>query len=102
MPDGYRRVKVWLPIQMDENVSSFLAIPGSHKREYAYGSQLGADGKRRPIFYDEAAKRLLTEISVGVGQAVVFHDELIHAGRSTNSLRLSIEFTMLIPERSNK
>lgn len=102
MPDGHRRVKVWLPIQMNDTESSFLAIPGSHRNNYAYGSKLGADGKRRPIFLDNASKRLLTAIPIRVGQAIVFNDELIHAGRTTNSLRLSIEFTMVVPKRGEK
>lgn len=99
MPPGHRRVKVWLPIQMDDAAPSFLVIPGSHRNQYAYGSRLGADGKQRPVFLDDASRRLLKPAPVRIGQAVVFHDELIHAGRSTNSLRLSIEFTIIVPER---
>lgn len=98
MPAKHRRVKVWLPLQLDDTASSFLAIPGSHRKRYRYGSKLGSDGKRRPIFLDDAARQLLTAISVRVGQAIVFHDELIHAGRATNRLRLSMEFTMIVPE----
>ena len=71
-----------------------MIIPGSHLKTHFYGSKADESGKLKPTYIETENLEELIAAPVKVGSAVVFNDELLHGGRSTNSLRISIEFTL--------
>lgn len=96
-PNGYKRVKVWLPIVQDNENPSLLILPSSHQNSYKYEFIEDENGKRRPIFSDQAVTETLKPAPIKIGEAIVFNDRLLHGGQSTKKTRISIEWTYGIP-----
>jgi hypothetical protein len=94
VPTTHRRVKVWMPLIQNDMEPGLSVIPGSHLKNYYYGSQTDVFGKVKPLFVETEIQELPIPAQVKVGEAIVFNDNLLHGGRSTNSLRVSIEFTL--------
>ncbi|NCA17657.1 MAG: hypothetical protein EBS90_11540, partial [Betaproteobacteria bacterium] len=60
------------------------------------------DGKYKPVFERGPVEHLLIPSPVRVGQAVVFHDRLLHGGEvSPRELRLSMELTWVMRDESD-
>jgi hypothetical protein len=95
IPDGFRRIKCWMPLAQDDANCSLLVAPGSHLRNYSYGCIAALGGKLKPTFDAGVAQLDLKSPSVSVGEFILFHDELLHGGRSTNTYRISFEFTII-------
>lgn len=93
-PNSHTRVKVWMPLIQDDHNPSLMILPGSQKRRYEYDFRTDKWGKRRPVFTNELVENAMVEAPVRVGQAIIFHDSLLHGGRVTSSDRVSIEFTL--------
>lgn len=93
IPQGYKRVKVWMPLIQDDKHPSLMILPGSHKEEFAYDFREDAFGKRKPLFKNKEAIDRLIVAPVKVGQAIVFNDNLLHGGRVSNLDRVSLEWT---------
>jgi hypothetical protein len=93
IPKGYRRVKIWMPLIQDDEQPSLMILPGSHEEEFAYDSREDAFGKRKPVFNNKEATARLIAASIKVGQAIVFHDNLLHGGRVSDVDRVSLEWT---------
>lgn len=93
-PADMQRVKVWLPLLQDDDNPSLMVLPGSHLRDFRYTSFVNHLGHRKPQYADEDITDRLIPAPVRTGQAVVFNDRLLHGGRSTGVLRISLEFTL--------
>jgi len=93
-PRSHTRVKVWMPLYQDDLNPSLLILPGSQSQEFNYSSRRDVAGKTRPVFEDIAIARRMQPAPVRVGEAIVFHDSLLHGGRVTTENRVSVEFTM--------
>lgn len=93
LPKGYRRVKIWMPLIQDDEVPSLMILPGSHEEEFAYESREDAFGKKKPVFNNKETTARLIAAPVKVGQAIVFHDNLLHGGRVSSVDRVSLEWT---------
>lgn len=93
-PAGMERVKVWLPLLQDDDNPSLMVAPGSHLRDFRYTSFVNHLGHLKPQYADEDLTDRLIPAPVRTGQAVVFNDRLLHGGRSTGALRISLEFTL--------
>ncbi|MCA6299343.1 MAG: phytanoyl-CoA dioxygenase family protein [Phenylobacterium sp.] len=93
-PENFQRVKLWIPILQDDDNPSLLVLPGSHLRAYRFTSVVNSQGQKKPVYADEDISDRLTAAPVRTGQAVLFNYKLLHGGRSTGALRISMEFTL--------
>ncbi len=97
IPKNFVRIKIWIPILQDDSNPSFLVCDGSHERKYNYGiNKSPKDGKYRPEF--DIKKFGLTPIpaKIAKSEAIIFHDNLLHGGRSTKTDRISLECTVAV------
>lgn len=95
-PSSHRRVKVWVPLIQDDENPSLMVLPGSHVMNYSYGVRMDAFGKRKPTFLHESVTKAVICAPVRVGEAVIFHDALLHGGKTTSKFRVSLEFTLAV------
>lgn len=96
IPPGYRRVKTWIPLRQDPKHVGLSIGPGTHRMDFHYEKVL-KDGKFKPVFERGPVDHLLIPAPVSIGQAVVFHDRLLHGGEvSPAQLRLSMELTWVM------
>lgn len=96
IPLGYRRVKTWIPLRQDPKHVGLCIGPGTHRMSFHY-EKVFKDGKLKPVFEREPVDHLLVPAPVKVGEAVVFHDRLLHGGEvSPAQLRLSMELTWVM------
>jgi len=96
IPSGYRRVKTWIPLRQDADHVGLSIGPGTHQTNFHY-EKVFKDGKYKPVFERGPVEHLLIPAPVRVGQAVVFHDRLLHGGEvSPRELRLSMELTWVM------
>lgn len=93
-PENFQRVKLWIPILQDDDNPSLLVLPGSHLRAYRYTSVLNSQGQKKPVYADEDISDRLVAAPVRTGQAVLFNYNLLHGGRTTGALRISLELTL--------
>lgn len=98
-PDGYQRFKVWISIFGELGTSGFKFVSGSHKKNWNYDVER-RDGILKPKIADDVSN-LKTKSFKGIpGQAIIFHDKLIHGGEvGILSTRVSIEFTIFTKQR---
>jgi hypothetical protein len=96
MPEGYHRVRVWIALWCEPGLNGLLVVPGSQKESYPYGGH--GTGKPIPKFDPESLNPIL--LKTDPGQAVVFHDNLLHGGALNRGTRprVSMEFTMLVKD----
>lgn len=98
-PPNTRRVKVWIAIFCETGLSGLRIVPGSHLQDIPFHGEK-RHGMLKPQI-DLQEEELSVEMFYSKpGDAIVFHDKLIHGGAVTagNQTRVSIEFTMFIPE----
>ena len=86
------RIKIWLPLINNYNESSFIFVPGSHLLNFNYNKEK-IGNKFKPIYKIEE-NMILKEYYANPGEAILFHDKLVHGGLSINYFRVSLEFTM--------
>lgn len=93
---GTTRAKVWIPLFCEPGVSGLAVVPGSHRREFKYHGEKGSDPRasyQRPVIDEQLdAQVVLTE----PGQAVVFHDSLIHGGVNAGATKTRVSLEMMI------
>lgn len=100
IPPGHRRVKMWLPLRQDPTHVGLSIGPGTHRMTFAF-EKVFKDGKFKPVFERGPVEHLLVPAPVRVGQAIIFHDRLLHAGEvSPTQLRLSMELTWVMRDSS--
>ena len=97
IPDKYERTKTWLPLLQDNRSPSLLILPGSQKIDYSYDYRVDKSGRRKPIFHNDIVLNSMIPAPVSTGEAIIFHDRLLHGGRTTGSLRVSMEWTLAHP-----
>lgn len=99
-PAGHQRVKVWISIFSEMGQNGFKYVPGSHKKDWRYHG-VTKDGMTKPQI-DEDESALGAEIFMSQpGQAIVFHDKLLHGGAPGGSTtRVSLEFTLLVKDEN--
>jgi hypothetical protein len=96
MPRGMQRVKVWVALHCEPGQAGFRFVPGSHQKQWPYyGEQ--RDGFVKPQFDIPESDLDLRLFESEPGQAIVFHDRLLHGGAPGGTLtRVSMEFTMFV------
>lgn len=97
MPEGYFRLKIWVPIWCQEAGNGLRVVPHSHKKNYQCGKEM-RDGFFKPVFNESDYELDVLPLSNQAGETVIFHDQLLHGGcfNSMDKSRVSFEFTMLI------
>lgn len=99
LPPGKARVKLWLSVYAPSEVSGFIFVSGSHRKDWRYVGEL-RDGIRKPVFDVEQAAIDPQPFFAKAGDAIIFHDRLLHGGSTSEGLtRVSVEFTMLVDEQ---
>ena len=93
-----RRIKVWIPLVCEQHVNGLLVEENSHKRNDLKWEIEERDGIKKPVFDRSRNNVNMTLVNRRAGQAIVFHDELLHGGmiNSGKDTRVSIEFTCLV------
>ncbi len=93
IPEGSRRIKVWLPIYAEPGRNGLLVLESSHLESWLY-DVVEREGVRKPSLIGEPEMKLLP---AAPGDAVIFHDELIHGGalNAGERTRVSLEFTLV-------
>ena len=94
----FSRVKVWIPIYCENGLSGLALEPFSHKRFDLDYDSVYVDGKYKPKIQKDQEINLKL-IKTNPGEAILFHDKLIHCGMNklgVTKTRVSVEFTLLI------
>ena len=95
MPHEARRIKVWLAVHCEPSLSGFRVVPASHQRSWPYHGEL-RDGYVKPTIDIDEGDLASEDLNLRPGQAVVFHDRLLHRGYPGKvRTRVSLEFTLL-------
>jgi hypothetical protein len=95
-PPGHQRVKVWISIFSESGQNGFKYVAGSHKKTWRYHG-VHKDGFIKPQIDEDEASLGAEIFKSQPGQAIVFHDKLLHGGAPGGSTtRVSLEFTMFV------
>lgn len=99
-PAGHQRVKVWISIYSEIGKNGFKYVVGSHKIKWRYHGVI-EDGLTKPHIDEDEATLGAKIFQSQPGQAIVFHDKLLHGGSTGGSTtRVSLEFTMFIKDEN--
>ena len=96
-PPDVERIKVWVAVATEPGRNGLRLVPGSHRRAWRYHGEL-RDGMRKPVLDEDERQLGAILVDTAPGDAVVFHDALLHGGASNDgtSTRVSFEFTMFV------
>jgi hypothetical protein len=101
-PSGYRRIKVWISIFSELGKNGFGFVRGSHKKDWKYHGVI-KDGMVKPQIDEDLDSLKLEIFEATPGQAIVFHDKLLHGGVvGGSSTRVSLEFTVFVKDAKYK
>ena len=93
---GVNRIKVWIPIFTETGKNGFVFVPDSQKESFSYRLENTESNRIKPILIQDLSHRLEKYLGRD-GNAIVFHDNLIHGGFSGgSSTRISLEFTLFV------
>jgi len=105
--DGWRgepgpevKLKIWVPIYLEEGSTGFAYVPGSHLRQYPFKRVHIGEGLYKPSLSESELDRPLQTLRTPPGTAVMFNYNLVHRGANTSQAkrtRVSMELTMNIP-----
>jgi hypothetical protein len=101
MPSGYTRLKIWLGVHTESGENGLRVLPCSRKHgNWKYHGEIKG-GLLKPVLDEDEASLDMLDLPLKAGQFVLFHDELLHGGMPnlSDSTRVSLEFTLLIPSR---
>ncbi len=96
-PPDRRRVKVWVAVVSEPGRNGLRLVPGSHRREWRYHG-VAKHGKMKPEFGEDESTLDVQLMPTAPGDAVVFHDALLHGGAPNqgSTTRVSFEMTLLV------
>lgn len=98
VPEGMKRVKVWVAVCSEPGKSGLLLSPNSHQRTWRY-HLIDRAGMKKPLL-DDSEHPEMELFESRPGDAAVFNYDLLHGGAVTRGAktRVSIEFTTLVPQ----
>lgn len=95
IPTNYTRIKFWIPLIQTTNEYSLHILPGSQNKIYDYDSIIENNThKIKPLI--KKSPEGMTPALTKVGEVIYFNDKLLHGGKTVNSLRCSVEFTLVL------
>lgn len=102
IPDHLCRIKIWIALYVESGKNGLRLCPGSHNKDFEY-TPVFKHGTWKPEFDENKYDLNIELMPTEAGNAVVFHDELLHGGAINlgNSTRVSLEFTMLTAKKSS-
>ena len=99
-PSSIVRLKIWIPIYIEQGTTGFAFVPGSHQRQYPFRRVDSGNGLYKPDLTETDLDRPLQTLPTPPGTAVLFNYNLVHrganSGRATRT-RVSMELTVNIP-----
>jgi hypothetical protein len=99
MPEGFSRLKVWIPLFNVAGVNGLQVLPFSHQnKDWSYKG-VEKDNIIKPVINEDVSSLGMLTLPTANGQTVLFHDDLLHGGseNNTDSCRISLEFTVCYP-----
>ncbi|OGT39872.1 MAG: hypothetical protein A3E81_01765 [Gammaproteobacteria bacterium RIFCSPHIGHO2_12_FULL_36_30] len=99
-PPNVTRVKVWIAIYCEPGLNGLRIVPHSQKKNWEYHGEY-RDGFSKPQIDEDETKLPVILVNTKPGDAIVFHDKLLHGGalNKSNNTRVSIEFTMFVKNK---
>lgn len=97
-PKTSTRLKVWVSLYSSSGQNGLLVEPYSHLRDDISWTGEQRHGIEKPVLLSDPSSLKPVLLDVRPGQAVVFHDRLLHGGsvnKDPSSCRVSLEFTLL-------
>ena len=100
-PRGVKRVKVWIAIYCEPGLNGLRVVPESQKKNWKYHGEY-RDGFSKPQIDEDEATLPVMLVNTKPGDAIVFHDKLLHGGAINKSMntRVSIEFTIFVKNQN--
>ena len=90
----YERLKLWIPLYSEIGISGLKVVEKSHLNEYSHRVKKVNGRVRLEAKFQDNLK--LEVLGLNPGQAVIFHDNLLHSGSvGEKQTRVSLEFTIL-------
>lgn len=94
------KLKIWIPIYLEEGVTGFAFAPTSHLRDYPFERQRLTDGRFKPVLDESQLDQPLQVLQTPPGTVVMFNYNLVHrganSGRATQT-RVSMELALNLP-----
>jgi ectoine hydroxylase-related dioxygenase (phytanoyl-CoA dioxygenase family) len=96
VPEGATRAKVWVAVYCEPGASGLQVVPGSQNDNIPWERKVVHGMIKPQLLVEESTLDAIT-LPTTPGDAVVFHDELIHGGSRTpcSLTRVSFEFTIM-------
>lgn len=96
-PSDRERVKVWVAVVAEPGRSGLRLVPGSHRRRWRYHGER-RHGMLKPQLDEREEDLDIQLIATRPGDAVVFHDRLLHGGALNRGevTRISFELTLFV------
>jgi len=91
-----RRIKTWIPLVPEPYNNGLLVVDNSHMSDNIKWETFEKDGRIKPRLIEQSLEQAPRRIDVQLGDALTFHDSLIHGGSLNLSsfTRISLEFTI--------
>ncbi len=94
------KLKIWIPIYLEEGITGFAFVPGSHLRDYPFRRLHIGNGAFKPDLPQAELDRPLRTLTTPPGTAVMFNYNLVHRGANSSHAtrtRVSMELALNIP-----
>lgn len=99
LPDTVKRIKIWIAIEVERELSGLRVVPGSHYMTHIkYHGEKDHTGIIKPKLDTPESSLTIYNVPTSPGDYVVFHDDLLHGGMTnySNKTRVSLEATLLV------
>jgi hypothetical protein len=99
--DDSVKLRIWIPIFLEDGLTGFACLPGSHRKQFEFGRKPLPGGGYKPV-YDPDPPLPLVTLDTPCGTAVMFNYSLVHNGVNSDfatKTRVSMETTLEIPRR---
>ena len=96
------KVKIWIPIYLEQGLTGFAYVPGSHRQQLPFSKKCLPDGHFKPHFDEADLSFPLKTLDTPCGTAVLFNYNLVHCGANSDNAkftRVSMETTLEVPRR---
>ena len=102
-PGPIVKLKIWIPIFLEEGTTGLSFVPGSHLRHYPFRRVHIGEGLFKPDLDESDLDRPLQTLPTPPGAVVMFNYNLVHRGANSSratQTRVSMETTVEIPRRA--
>jgi len=96
------KVKIWIPIYLEQGLTGFSYLPGSHRQRLPFGRTQQSEGHYKPFLNEAELPVPLKTLETPCGTSVIFNYNLVHRGANSNRAkhtRVSMETTLLVPRK---